>query len=125
MAWSAPIARAGHAIVPVASRRSLVSRPRILSVGQCGYDHGQISRQLGRHREAEVVAAATHAEALAALQQGGVDLVLVNRIGDRDGASGLDLIRAMKADPRTSAVPVMLVSNLADAQDEAVGLGAI
>jgi two-component system chemotaxis response regulator CheY len=102
-----------------------VSRPRILSVGQCGYDHGQISRQLGRQHDAEVAAAATHDEALAAVRAGGIDLVLVNRIGDRDGASGLDLIRALKADPQTSAVPVMLVSNLPDAQEEAVNLGAI
>ena len=58
-------------------------RPRILSVGQCGYDHGQISRQLARQIDADVVPADSHKAALDAVRAGGVDLVLVNRIGDR------------------------------------------
>jgi two-component system chemotaxis response regulator CheY len=54
-----------------------------------------------------------------------MDLVLVNRIGDDDGASGLELIRTIKADPALSTLHVMLVSNFADAQTEAIGLGAL
>ena len=101
-------------------------RPRILSVGQCGYDHGGLSRRLGHSLDAEVVPAATHPEALDALRdRGPFDLVLVNRVGDRDGAPGLDLIRALKADPDLADLPVMLVSNFAHAQDEAVALGAL
>ena len=53
-------------------------RTRILSVGQCGYDHGGLSRRLGHSLDAEVVPAATHAEALASLRdRGPFDLVLV------------------------------------------------
>lgn len=100
-------------------------RPRILSVGQCGYDHGRISRLLETRHEADVLAASTHGEALAALRASEFDLVLVNRIGDRDGASGLELIRIVKSDPATSSVVVMLVSNYADAQAEAVAIGAL
>lgn len=102
-----------------------MSRPRILSVGQCSYDHGQISRQLDKRLGAEVVAAETHEDAIRAVKSGGIDLVMVNRVGDRDGAEGLDLIRSLKGDPATAEVPVMLVSNYDWAQNEAVALGAL
>lgn len=99
---------------------------RVLSVGQCGYDHGQISRHLSRAWGAEVVAAGTHAEALELIRERGpFRLVLVNRVGDRDGARGIDLIRTLKADPGLADVPVMLVSNYPDAQAEAVSAGAL
>lgn len=100
-------------------------RVRILSVGQCGMDHGQIGRDLGRPLDAEVLRADTHKDARRLLAEGGIDLVLVNRVGDLDGALGLDLIRTLKADPTTTGVPAMLVSNYADAQAEAVSAGAL
>ncbi len=101
-----------------------MATPRILSVGQCGADHGAISMFLRASFGAEVTAAATHAQALAALARGGFDLVLVNRIGDRDGTSGVDLIRALKQEGGAPDVPVMLVSDYPDAQAEAQQLGA-
>lgn len=99
--------------------------PRILSVGQCSADHGSIARALSRTLHARVEGADTAAEALDALRAGGYDLVMVNRVGDADGAPGLELIRTLKADPALSAVPVMLVSNYADAQAQALALGAV
>lgn len=103
-----------------------MARVRVLSVGQCGYDHSQISGHLRRTFGAEVVATHSHAEAIATIRDGGpYDLVLVNRVGDRDGASGVELIRAIKDDPELAGVPVMLVSNYESAQAEAVGLGAL
>jgi len=99
--------------------------PRILSVGQCGLDHASLTRALGQAFAAQVTAADTHAEALRALRGGPFDLVLVNRIGDRDGARGLDLIRTLKADSGLASLPVMLVSNYPEAQAEAVELGAL
>lgn len=99
--------------------------PRILSVGQCGFDHGSIARALKTEFGAEVVAVGTHSEAVATLQRGRFDLVLVNRVFDEDGASGIDLIRTLKADPVLSALPVMLVSNYPDVQREAEALGAL
>lgn len=102
-----------------------MSRPRILSVGQCGFDHGQLDRYLRARFDAEVAAADTHAEALQALRDGNYDLVLVNRIGNLDGAPGLTLIRALKADPALAGVPVMLVSNYESAQSEATDIGAL
>ncbi len=99
--------------------------PRILDVGQCGLDHGSISRHLTRAYHAEVADASTAAEALKTLRAGKFDLVLVNRLLDRDGSPGLDLIRALKADPDLADLPVMLVSNYPEAQREAQSLGAL
>lgn len=102
-----------------------MSGPRVLSVGQCGFDHASIARLLSSRFRAEVEAAATADEALPRLRAGRFDLVLVNRVGDRDGRPGVELIRALKVDPALATVPVMLVSNYAEAQDEAVALGAL
>ena len=99
--------------------------PRVLDVGQCGYDHGSISRQLRSEYSAEVAAASSAPQALAALRAGAFDLVLVNRVLDADGSPGLDLIRAIKADPGLAGIPVMLVSNYPEAQAQARELGAL
>ncbi len=99
--------------------------PRILDVGQCGFDHGSISRHLTKAYGAEVARASSTAEALKVLRGGKFDLVLVNRVFDRDGTPGLDLIRALKADPDLADLPVMLVSNYPEAQAEARTLGAL
>jgi two-component system chemotaxis response regulator CheY len=100
-----------------------MSAKRVLSVGQCGFDHGQISATLGEQFAAEVVRADGEAEALRRLRDEAFDLILVNRIFDADGASGIDFIRRLKKDGAT--VPVMLVSNYDDAQGEAVAAGAL
>ncbi len=103
-----------------------MSSRKVLSVGQCGYDHGSLSRYLQSSFGAEVSGVDTHDQALDRLRhQGPFDLVLVNRVGDRDGARGVDLIRALKSDPELNSVPVMLVSNYESAQNEAVSLGAL
>ncbi len=98
---------------------------RVLSVGQCMADHGSIRRVLSQQFGAEVVPADSIDEALERLRGGGFDLVLVNRVFDADGTSGVDLVRRVKADPELAAVPVMLVSNYADAQEQAVAAGAV
>jgi two-component system, chemotaxis family, chemotaxis protein CheY len=103
----------------------MTQRPRILSVGQCAFDHARIADHLARALDAQVARADTAAEALAALRAGAFDLVLVNRVGDRDGAPGLDLIRTLKGDPDLATVPAMLVSNYPDAHEQAVALGAL
>jgi CheY-like chemotaxis protein len=102
-----------------------MDKPHILSVGQCSFDHGLITRHLRMIYGAEVAGANTINEALVTLRAGNFDLVLVNRVFDGDGTPGLDLIRAIKADPELAAVPVMLVSNHQDAHVEAQSLGAL
>ena len=98
---------------------------RVLNVGQCGVDTVSITRFLSKAVGAEVIGAHSPDEAAEALRGGGFDLVLVNRVFDRGGDSGLDFIRTLKGDPDLAEVPVMLVSNFDDAQREAVDLGAL
>jgi response regulator RpfG family c-di-GMP phosphodiesterase len=100
-------------------------RARILSVGQCGFDHANLSYFAKKSLDADLVAADTSAQALARLNNERFDLVLVNRVGDRDGQPGLDLICALKANPKLSTIPTMLVSNFQDAQAEAIAAGAL
>ena len=63
-------------------------------------------------------------QAMELLQKEPFDLVLVNRKIDQDYTDGKELIKMMKSNEKTSSVPVMLVSNLPDAQKEAISLGA-
>ena len=97
---------------------------RVLSVGQCVPDGMSIKSFLKQQFAAEVQSAATADEAMALLHNGPFDLVLVNRVFDEDGGSGLDLIKAVKMNPTTGKIPVMLVSNYAEAQEKAVNVGA-
>ena len=96
---------------------------RVLSVGQCGFDHGNISRLL-RNFDAEVVPVDTAAEALTLLQNETYNLVLVNRVFDL-GGDGMEFIREAKATRAGQETPVMLVSNYADWQEKAVAAGAV
>ena len=102
-----------------------MSTRRVLDVGQCGYDHPRISALLRTQFGAEVVQVHSATEALDRLRSEAFDLVLVNRVFDRTAEEGLDLIRKLKADAKTEAVPVMLVSNFPESQAEAVAAGAV
>jgi CheY-like chemotaxis protein len=106
-------------------RKETMSVKRVLSVGQCYADHTSIAWTLRSQCQAEVRGVDTAAEALAQLRNEDYDLVLVNRLFDADGFSGLDFIRQMKADEALRSVPVMLVSNHEDAQREAEQAGAV
>ena len=99
-----------------------MSAKRVLSVGQCSADHGSISRMLLNRFGAKTVPASSPEEALALLKQESFDLVLVNRVFDYGGDSGLDFIGRCRQE--APSAPVMLVSNYADAQQQAAALGA-
>jgi two-component system chemotaxis response regulator CheY len=97
---------------------------RVVSVGQCAADNAGLAMTFQRAFGAEVVPAETAEQALALLGAAPAALVLVNRVFDRDGSEGLDFIRRLKADEELRGVPVMLVSNYPDAQEQAVRAGA-
>ncbi len=97
----------------------------VLSVGQCFADHNAITATLQRHFQAEVASASTADEAFTLLRQHAFDLVLVNRVLDGDGAYGLTVIEKVKTDERLRQLPIMLVSNYEDAQQQAVEKGAL
>lgn len=99
---------------------------RVLSIGQCGPDHGAISGMFRREFGVEVVGVDTLAEAERSCERDGLPtLILVNRKLDIDYSDGLELIRSLKANAKTASTPVMLVSNYPEYQAEAVTLGAL
>ncbi len=99
--------------------------PRVIDVGNCGFDHSSLEGLLQKHFQTPCVSVANGAELERELQRGDVALVIVNRVFDADGGDGLALIGQLKQQPETAALPVMLLSNYADAQEKAVALGAL
>lgn len=95
----------------------------ILDVGQCGFDGPRMAELWRERLGATVLDSGTGADAVQKLKKGGIDLVLVNRVLNQDQSSGLDLIPDLLA--AGDGVPVMLVSDLEEAQDKAVELGAL
>jgi len=101
-----------------------VAAKRVLSVGQCAADDWSISRFIRKHFDAEVATADSSSDAMEQLRAGVIDLVLVNRVFDADGTSGLEMIKQIQADADLRSIPVMLVSNYEEPQRQAVEMGA-
>jgi len=98
---------------------------RVLDIGNCSMDHGAISGMLQKQFGAEVVQCHGPDDSLAALRAGQFDLVLVNRKLDQDYSDGLEIIQAIKADPQLADMPVMLITNFPQYQEQAVAAGAL
>lgn len=99
-----------------------------VSVGQCGYDDSRLRSFLREIAPGIVIRSTDDLEGtVRELEQGGntVCLVLVNRLLDRDGSSGIEVIRKLKTKPCTAGIPVMLISNFEDAQANALAEGAM
>lgn len=88
-------------------------------------DAESIQSMLHRHFQVQVVKAHTRDEAMAKLAAESFQLVLVNRIFDADGDSGLDWLGELKSHPQFKSIPAMLVSNYPESQTQAVNLGAL
>lgn len=95
---------------------------RVLSIGNCGYDHGNLSSALGKHFDVELISAESVKEAMAAVARDQFDLIVVNRLFDSTGESGIDLIRKFK---ETIKTPMMLISNFPEYQQQAMEAGAV
>lgn len=98
---------------------------RVLDIGNCSMDHGAISGMLRKQFQADVVQCHGPEDSLAALRAGKFDLVLVNRKLDQDYSDGLEIIQAIKADPKLAATPVMLITNYPQYEEQAVEAGAL
>lgn len=98
---------------------------RVLDVGNCDLDFTNISELLRDRFAAEVQRAHTKADALAALQRDKFDLVTINRLLDRDGSEGIEIIKAIKDDPSLAEIPVMLITNYPQQQQVAREAGAV
>ncbi len=95
---------------------------RVLSIGNCGYDHGNLSSALGKHFDVELISAESVKEATAAVARDQFDLIVVNRLFDSTGESGIELIRKFK---ETVQSPMMLISNYPEYQQQAMDAGAV
>lgn len=97
---------------------------RVLDIGNCDPDHHAIKRLIEREFEAVVVRSHGQDDSLRALREQRYDLVLVNRVMDRDGSEGLPIIQAMKQDADLAEIPVLMITNYPDHQETAVAAGA-
>lgn len=97
---------------------------RVLDVGNCGPDHASICRMLRSNFQVEIDAATNTVEALQALESANFDLILVNRKLDEDYSDGIEVIKAIKADCRYSTLPIMLITNYEEHQQQAIAIGA-
>ena len=100
-------------------------KKRVLDVGNCVPDHSAITTFLTSRFDCEVLQADGADDALKALRDEDVDLVLVNRKLDMDYSDGIEVIRQIKENPKLSTVPVMLITNYPEHQDAAMAIGAL
>ena len=97
----------------------------VVDCGNCGPDYNAIRQMVQSNFEAVVLQTHSLEDTLELLSQRSVDLVTVNRKLDRDYSDGMDVIRGIKADPRFSSVPIMLVTNYDEYQEAAAKVGAV
>ncbi len=97
---------------------------RVLDVGNCQPDHAAIRQLIEGNFAATVIQVDRRQDALAALHSDPFDLVLINRKLNQDYSDGIEVIRAIKDDEALAGVPVMLITNYAEHQQEAIHAGA-
>ncbi|MEO1981440.1 MAG: response regulator, partial [Fuerstiella sp.] len=96
----------------------------VLSVGQCRPDNAAITHFLTSNFDVEVLATDLVDDSLTALQKNSVDLILINRKLDTDYSDGMEIMKQIRSNPQTEQIPVMLISNFPESQEQAVAAGA-
>jgi DNA-binding NtrC family response regulator len=95
----------------------------VLSVGQCGFDNSRLSRLLHDSLNATMDTAYSADDARRKMGEKKYDIVLINRIFDGDGSSGIEFIGELKQE--ADAPPLMLISDYPEAQQAALANGAV
>lgn len=96
----------------------------VLDVGNCNPDHAAISAMLKRQFQVEILRADQQSDMLKCLAKQPVDLILINRKLDIDYSDGIEILRYLKSDSNYASIPVMLITNYPEHQQQAVALGA-
>lgn len=97
---------------------------RVLDVGNCGPDHSTITQVIrSNFKEVTVDKADRGNEALSQLSANDYQLVMVNRLLDIDGSSGMDVVASIR--DQHPDVPVMLITNFEEHQSAAVAAGCV
>ena len=97
----------------------------LLDCGNCPPDFNSIREMAQREFSATVLQSHGLEDTLAILRQHEVDLVTINRKLDQDYSDGLEVAKAIKADPQLCSVPIMLVTNYEEHQEAALGIGCV
>ena len=97
----------------------------LLDCGNCGPDFNAIRQMVSSNFRASAVQSHGAQDTLEMLRTRKIDLVTVNRKLDRDYSDGLEVIKAIKADPQVGSVPVMLVTNYEEHQQAAIDAGSV
>lgn len=97
----------------------------VLDVGNCPPDHAAIRRMIETNFDAKVLQAHHLQDTLATLEQKEIALVLVNRKLDQDYSDGMKIVEKITGSPELSAIPVMLVTNYEEHQQQAMAKGAV
>jgi len=95
---------------------------RVLSIGNCNYDFSTLTTALEKNYQVELQSVDTAEEATKAVKDGQYDLIVVNRLFDVNGESGIELIKKLKP---TVKAPMMLISNYPEYQQQAIAAGAV
>jgi CheY-like chemotaxis protein len=96
----------------------------VLSIGQCRPDNAAITHFLTSNFHVDVLATDLADDSLTALEGKTVDLILINRKLDADYSDGMEIMKLIKSNPQTEQIPVMLISNFPESQEQAVEAGA-
>jgi two-component system chemotaxis response regulator CheY len=98
---------------------------KVVLVGHCGPDSSFLRMAVSSTQKGLAVVSADDEQALRKAIEQGADLLLVNRVLDYgfEEESGAEVIRRLRA--QHPGLKMMLVSNYAEAQAEAVAAGAL
>ena len=99
-----------------------VSQKSVLIAGNCGPDFYALERLVRGLGISAIVVADSIEDVQQIVKRQFLSLLLINRVFDLTGESGLDLIAGLPDDIRGRC---MLISNFADAQKSAVEFGAL
>ncbi|MFK8111990.1 MAG: response regulator [Rubripirellula sp.] len=97
----------------------------VLDCGNCGPDFHSIRKMVSEEFDASVIQSHGVEDSLEILRSRAIALVTVNRKLDRDYSEGLEVVKAIKADPELSSIPVMLVTNYEEHQQTAIEAGCV
>lgn len=96
----------------------------VLDIGNCDPDHATLKSYLAARFDVNVLRSHQQKDALEALESNDVALIVINRKLDIDYSDGTEILKFLKADAHYKDIPVMIITNYAEHQEMAVGLGA-
>ena len=95
----------------------------ILVVGNCSPDNAALAQMVHENFDVEIETASSNREADRVLSERRFDLVLVNRIFDATGESGIEMIERVTS-ASVDSPPILIMTNFADQRQLAIEKGA-